>query len=211
MDKDKTTISFLDFAKDVHARYDNEEVIGWLGQEITIKRRLALYEVINFVADVIDNCYQGEDVLTFMPELMDYAIKFCMISYYTNISLLEETTEADVKDESVDTSFHPDDFITKSDIIDVIKNHVDMEQFYFINEAIKSKIEYINQTNVAGVMSDISKVNGVIGDVMPALEELSSDENKKKFDELVNILTMMSQDNALQQLAIQQVKNERQS
>ena len=60
-------------------------------------------------------------------------------------------------------------------------------------------------------MSDISKVNGVIGDVMPALEELSSDENKKKFDELVNILTMMSQDNALQQLAIQQVKNERQS
>lgn len=207
MNETKTTISFLDFANDVNARYDDEENVKWLGREIVIKKRLALYEVLNFVDDVIDNCYQGDEVRTFMPELRDYAIKFCMITYYTNIDLAAPTTEGD--GEFVESAFHPDDFITKSDIIEVINDHIDTNQLDFIIGAIKSKIEYINQTNVAGVMSDIAKVNDVIGDVMPALEALSKEENQTMFNEFMNAMMLISRDGAVQQLAMQQVKNER--
>lgn len=207
MDEKKATISFLDFKSDVNARYENEEIVNWLGKEIVIKKRLALYEVLNFVDDVIDNCYQGEEVRTFMPELRDYAIKFCMITYYTNIDLTTPTSEDD--DEYIDSAFHPDDFITKSDIIGVINDHIDTNQLDFIIDAIKSKIEYINQTNVAGVMSDIAKVNDVIGDVMPALEALSKEENQTMFNEFMNAMMLISRDGAIQQLAMQQVKNER--
>ncbi len=207
MDEKKATISFLDFKSDVNARCENEEIVNWLGKEIVIKKRLALYEVLNFVDDVIDNCYQGEEVRTFMPELRDYAIKFCMITYYTNIDLTTPTSEDD--DEYIDSAFHPDDFITKSDIIGVINDHIDTNQLDFIIDAIKSKIEYINQTYVAGVMSDIAKVNDVIGDVMPALEALSKEENQTMFNEFMNAMMLISRDGAVQQLAMQQVKNER--
>ena len=93
MKENNTTISFLDFEEDVNARYENEIIVDWLGREIVIKKNLALYEVLNFVDDVVDNCYQGDEVKTFMPELKDYAIKFCMITFYTNIILMNNLDE----------------------------------------------------------------------------------------------------------------------
>lgn len=208
MEENKTTISFLDFEEDINARYENEAVVNWLGRDIKIKKKLALYEVLNFVDDVVDNCYQGDDVKTFMPELKDYAIKFCMITFYTNIILMNNP---DGESTDSDNNFTPDIFITRSGIIDVIKQHIDTRQFDEIVLAIESKIEYINQTYVAGVMSDISKVNNIIEEALPVIEAFSTDESRDKLNELMDIISTFNNDNTIQQLAIQQVKNERRS
>lgn len=205
MDEKKATISFLDFENDVNARYENEEIVNWLGKEIVIKKNLALYEVLNFVDDVIDNCYQGDDVKTFMPELKDYAIKFCMITFYTNINLMVNSDDVSA---NVNGSFTPDDFIIKSGVTDVIKQYINIRQFDEIILAIESKIEYINQTYVAGVMSDVSKINNIIEDAAPLLESLSTDESKAKFNELMDTIAIFNNDSVVQQLAMQQVKNE---
>ena len=208
MKENNTTISFLDFEEDVNARYENEIIVDWLGRDIVIKKNLALYEVLNFVDDVVDNCYQGDEVKTFMPELKDYAIKFCMITFYTNIILMNNL---DGESTNSENSFTPDIFITRSGIIDVIKQHIDTRQFDEIVLAIESKIEYINQTYVAGVMSDISKVNNIIEEALPVIEAFSTDESRDKLNELMDIISTFNNDNTIQQLAIQQVKNERRS
>ncbi len=208
MGENNTTISFLDFEEDVNARYENEVTVDWLGRDITIKKNLALYEVLNFVDDVIDNCYQGDDVKTFMPELKDYAIKFCMITFYTNISLIVNLDDESTNDNGRLT---PDDFIIKSGIIDVIKQYINISHSEEIILAIESKIEYINQTYVAGVMSDVSKINNIIEDAAPILESISTDESRAKFSELMDTIAIFNNDSIVQQLAIQQVKNERTS
>lgn len=201
---DKSKISFKEFKDDVNARFDEVESVSWLGKEIEIKKHLELHEVLNFVDDVIDNCYQGTDVKVFMPELKDYAINFCLITYYTNIDLIDPISDED-------DGFHPDTFITKSDIIELIMDHIDLKQFNDIVIAIGAKIEYINQTYVSGVMSDISKVNNVIEDVMPVLEELAKEESRNKLNELMDSISLFTNEGTIRQLAIQQVKDEQSS
>lgn len=201
MEENKATVLFVDFKDDINAKNNDVITVHWLGRDITIKRYLSLVEVLSFVSNVIDVCYQGDgDAFVYMPEVQSYAIQHSLVSFYTNIDLSEsESSDVD--------GFEAYDFITKSDIVDVILENIDINQYKAIIKAIASKIKYINKQNSAAIMSEIGTLNSAINNVLPQIQEFLSEENSGNIKSLINTIQAMNEDATIRKLAMEQVKN----
>ena len=198
MEENKATISYKDFEADIKARDEEVRTVHWIGQDIEIKRRLSLMEVLYFVENVVDVCYQEEDgVFIYKPEVQAYAIKHTLVSLYTNIDLSEED----------DNDFSVYDFITKSDIIDVIMNNIDFEQYNEMIQAIASKIKFINEQNSAAIMSEVSTLNSAINELVPQIREFASPEGLEKLQSAMDALAVFNEDATVKKLAMEMVKN----
>lgn len=201
MEENKATISFKDFKDDINAK--SNEVVGvhWLGQDIFIKRHLSLPEVLAFVSNVVDVCYQGEgDALVYTPEVQAYAIQHSLVSFYTNIDISEPES-------GEDDDFGAYDFVTRSDIVDLILKTIDHNQYESIIKAIASKIKYINEQNSAAVMSEMSTLNSTINEILPQISELFNDGNTDKMKSVIDALQVFNEDATIRRLAMEQIKN----
>jgi hypothetical protein len=199
MDENKTRISYLNFAADLDAKYETEKQVHWLGQDITIKKNLTLPEMLAFVSQVVDVCYQGDgDVLIYTPEVQSYAVQHALVNFYTNIDL-DEPDDDDVM------SVY--DFITRGDLIDLILQNINIKQYDEIIQAIGSKIKYINETNAVSIMSEMGSLNNAINEIVPQIQEFMSGENQEKLEAAMSALSVLSEDKTLRKLAIAQVKN----
>ncbi len=103
--------------------------------EIIVKRNLSLTEMIGFVDGVVKSCFR-EDSNKYMPELKDFALRIGIINFYTNIELPEDSIEQY-------------DFLTHSDIIDVVLGLIDSVQFSEMINAIDKRIEHTANANIS--------------------------------------------------------------
>lgn len=196
--ENKNRISYAEFIADIKAREDNETIVHWLGQDVVIKKYLNMKEELAFVASVVDVCYQGEgEVLVYTPEVQAFAVQHSLVSYYTNIDL----------EEVEDSDFDIYDFVTRSGIIDIIMEHIDIQQYNTIINAIGSKIKYINESSVASIMSEMGSLNNAINELVPQIQEFMTAENMESVQNALEVLSAFSQDNTVRKLAIEQVKN----
>lgn len=103
--------------------------------EITVKKTLSLSEMLSFVDGVVNSCFLEESG-EYMPEIKHFAIQHGIIEYYTNIELPEDTQEKY-------------DFLMRSDIIKIISEMIDKEQFMDMMESIDCKIDHISRANIS--------------------------------------------------------------
>lgn len=127
-------ISINAFEKVVKENYENTVTCEWHGVPITIAKTISLKSVISLVAEVADNCFMEDG--TYMPEVMQPLLDCGMIERYTNLSL-PSNLEARYE------------LVMRSDIMSVIMAHINTTQYNDIVMAIRDKIDYRCDANVA--------------------------------------------------------------
>lgn len=156
----KISISSLDKAiKEHDAENGPEAVVSWNGIDVTVKRRLSLYEMMKFVQTVVDNCVRKTDG-KYLPEVFDFIINNNIIEFYTNITLPEKAE-------------HRYDILCRCrPLYKLIIEEIDKDQYHEIIDAIRSRIDYETKTNIDAVMKKVEDAQAMIESIGSVLSSM---------------------------------------
>lgn len=144
----KVSISLFD--KIMKEQFENESTIQWHGAEVTVKRVLSLTDMLAFVDDVVESCFN--DVFGFMPEVADFAIKSNILTKYANFSMPDDLE-------------HRYRMVYATDAVDVVCAAINEAQLQVITNAINSKIRFRCDSKTA-------EIEARVNDVLAALEDM---------------------------------------
>lgn len=143
MAKNEKRISVSSLDKAIKESFVDRAVVEWHGLEVTIKRNLALTEMLEFVNDVVMSCFQEGG--GFIPEVMDFAIKSNILSRYASFPL-------------PDNLEHRYGVIYNSDAVDFVCQNINMQQLNEITASIDRKISYLCNTNVMSIQKQMMEL-----------------------------------------------------
>ena len=112
----------------------------WNGLKFNVYKVITLGAATHFVDSVVSAVFSGEND-RFMPEVKDFATNLAIVAHYTDIVLPEITNEEMI--EAINYVFE------MTDLIRVIKSHIDSDQFFSIDSAIFDRIEHRNNVREA--------------------------------------------------------------
>lgn len=98
------------------------------GVDITIRRRLPLKDMMQFVENVVSSCIDAETA-TYTPEIKEFVIRSEILTTYANFNL---PTNAEKQYE----------LVYGTNALEQVMEHIDRNQFYEIEEAIDARIEH---------------------------------------------------------------------
>ena len=135
----------------------------WYDVEVKMRRSIPFTEVLAFVDDVVQSCFQRNGA--YVPEVLDFAIKSNIISKYTNVSM-------------PDNLEHRYAILYNSDLVDFVCQHINMQQLQEMVNSINRKLAYMCDTNTVSVQNRLNdlisafetmqeKTEAMFGDVMP--------------------------------------------
>lgn len=135
----------------------------WDDVEGKMRRSIPFTEVLAFVDDVVQSCFQRNGA--YVPEVLDFAIKSNIISKYTNVSM-------------PDNLEHRYAILYNSDLVDFVCQHINMQQLQEMVNSINRKLAYMCDTNTVSVQNRLNdlisafetmqeKTEAMFGDVMP--------------------------------------------
>lgn len=173
-------ISINAFEGVVKENFENIVTKEWFGIPVTITKTISFEEVVNFVAEVTDNCFLSDG--RYIPEAMQALIDCGVVRHYTNINLPANLSSAY-------------ELVMRSGIIDFIMPEINSSQYNDIIIAIRDKIEYACDTNVTEFRNSLS-------DMMASMTDLQ-DKTKEMFgkispDEIQTLLAAFSDDKAVE-------------
>lgn len=137
----KVSIKSLD--KVIDENFANVTTMEWHGLEISIKHSLSFTDMLEFVNDVVQSCFNEKN--GFVPEVMDFAIKSSILSKYANFSL-------------PDNLKHRYQIIYNSDAVDFVRQNIDTQQLREIVASIDRKISYLCNTNVMSIQKQVMEL-----------------------------------------------------
>lgn len=157
----KVSISAVDNI--IGERFLNIVTEQWYDVEVKMKRSLPFTEVLAFVDDVVQSCFQRNGA--YVPEVLDFAIKSNIISKYTNVSM-------------PDNLEHRYAILYNSDLVDFVCQHINMQQLQEMVNSINRKLAYMCDTNTVSVQNRLNdlisafetmqeKTEAMFGDVTP--------------------------------------------
>lgn len=157
----KVSISAVDNIID--ERFLNIVTEQWYDVEVKMRRSLPFTEVLAFVDDVVQSCFQRNGA--YVPEVLDFAIKSNIISKYTNVSM-------------PDNLEHRYAILYNSDLVDFVCQHINMQQLQEMVNSINRKLAYMCDTNTVSVQNRLNdlisafetmqeKTEAMFGDVTP--------------------------------------------
>lgn len=111
---------------------------------VKVKRRLSLYEMIEFVDSVVKICFPTNDA-KYMPEVKDLAIRRSIVEMYTGIEFPVGVEEVY-------------DFVYGTNIVQSILEEIDAQQFQNILDSIDEKLDYITQTNIEDITNKVNEL-----------------------------------------------------
>lgn len=173
-------ISINAFESVVKENFENTVTKDWFGIPVTITKTISFEEVVNFVAEVADNCFLSDG--RYIPEAMQALIDCGVVRHYTNINLPANLSSAY-------------ELVMRSGIIDFIMPEINSNQYNDIIIAIRDKIEYACDTNVTEFRNSLS-------DMMASMTDLQ-DKTKEMFgkispDEIQTLLAAFGDDKAVE-------------
>ena len=68
--------------------FKQNRTISWHGNNVVVRQFLPLAEYMQMINDIMNDCRGGNDI--FAPELLDFAIKTNVITYYAFVNLPED-------------------------------------------------------------------------------------------------------------------------
>lgn len=146
----KNIISAKDCAAIMKDNFDNSAVVEWCGKQIKITKTISLNDMVEFVRNVVDNCYTKETA-TYRPEIRDFVIRASVIQHYTNIDMPSET----------DAMY---DFLYMTDVYAVVYEYINKEQLHVITKAIDWKVNALVSEGISTAAKQmIDLVNNVTG------------------------------------------------
>lgn len=135
----KVSISAVDNV--ISERFLNTTSEQWYDVEVKMRRSIPFTDMLTFVNDVVESCFQRDGVYT--PEVLDFAIKSNIISRYTNVSLPDKLE-------------HRYAILYCSDIVDFVCQHINMQQVQEMVTSINRKLAYMCDTNTVSVQNRLN-------------------------------------------------------
>jgi hypothetical protein len=132
---------------------DNIVTKSWHGNELIIKRRIGLMEMMGFVDGVVKTCFNEEDG-SYRPEVRDFAVRCSILDTYANFTLPE----------NIENRYM---FVYSCDAVDAVFEEIDQTQFELIQDAINERIAYAADANVVAANRQMNKL-------ITSFEELES-------------------------------------
>lgn len=137
---------------------ENEVVIEWGGYEICITRTISLPKMLEFVANAAESCF-GDDG-SFIPEIMDFAVKSNIISMYTNIKLPK-----DVKKQY--------ELLYMTNLCEEVVKQVNNQQINEILNSVASKVKYNADSRVNAAHAEIRRIADGFAETKSRLDTLT--------------------------------------
>lgn len=150
MAKGKKRISVNAFEKVAKEQFPETVTEEWFGIEVTIKHSLPLKEMIMFVQEVVDACFTTDG--TYVPEIMDFAIKSGVLTHYANFNLPE----------NLEKQYW---LIYSTNAFGMVSQYINQSQLQEMIEAANKKIEYMCDT-------DITATKAKLNDLCEAFEKM---------------------------------------
>lgn len=127
----------------------NEEPVA----DITIKPVLSFEEMLEFVADVVDTCFT-EETGEYYPELMDFAIRYNVLTKYANFRMPEDPAKRY-------------DLVYRTDAYWTVIDNINITQFNEIKKYISQKVDHMERQSEAVATKQlvelVNKMNSFIG------------------------------------------------
>ena len=173
-------ISINAFESVVKENFENTVTKEWFGIPVTITKTISFEDVVNFVAEVADNCFLDDG--RYIPEAMHALINCGVVRHYTNINLPSSLSAAY-------------ELVMRSGIIDFVMPEINSDQYSDIIIAIRDKIEYACDT-------DVTEFRNSLLDMMASMTDLQ-DRTKELFgkispDEVQSLLGAFGDDKAVE-------------
>lgn len=143
MAKNKKKVSINTLDKAMTDNYTDTISAEWCDTAVDIKTVIDFKEMLEFVNDVVMSAFQ--DKYGFMPELIDFTIRSNIVSRYTNISLPDKLE-------------HRYRILYGTDLINFVSQHINTEQLNEIQEAIRTKINYLCDTNIVNFQKQMKEL-----------------------------------------------------
>lgn len=131
----KISISFMDKVLKAHEK-NNIVVTQWCETDVTIKRTIGLMDMIAFADNVAECCFMEDG--SFHPELKEFLFRCNVLTRYANFSLPENVE-------------HKFELVYGTDAYDFVTQYVDERQLNMLDAAIYDKLNYLCDTNAAGL------------------------------------------------------------
>jgi hypothetical protein len=173
-------ISINAFESVVKENFENTVTKEWFGIPVTITKTISFEEVVNFVAEVADNCFLSDG--RYIPEAMQALIDCGVVRHYTNINLPANLSSAY-------------ELVMRSGIIDFIMPEINSNQYNDIIIAIRDKIEYACDTNVTEFRNSLTGMMESMTDLQEKTKELFG---KISPDEIQTLLAAFGDDKAVE-------------
>lgn len=173
-------ISINAFESVVKENFENTVTKEWFGIPVTITKTISFEEVVNFVAEVADNCFLSDG--RYIPEAMQALIDCGVVRHYTNINLPANLSSAY-------------ELVMRSGIIDFIMPEINSNQYNDIIIAIRDKIEYACDTNVTEFRNGLEDMMESMTDLQQKTKDLFG---KISPDEIQTLLAAFGDDQAVE-------------
>lgn len=168
----KISINALDKVK--AECYTSTKVVEWHGLEVNIKPTLSIAEMVEFVMQVTQSCFDRNNA-TFTPEFKDFAIRTCILEKYTNFTLPNKVE-------------HMYELLYCTDVIDLVLPHVNHQQFNEMISAINDKVAHMAQSNIEAIHSQMTNLYSAFENLQKNVENWFAGMNPDDFKGLLNSL-----------------------
>lgn len=153
-------ISVNAFEKVMKETCEPTMTFDWNGIEVTVKRSLALKDVLEFVDSVVKSCFT-QDTSVYMPEVKDFATKVCILEKYANFTMPR----------NVEAQY---DLIYNTNAVETVLGYVNAQQFNEICVAIAKKVDNLAQANIEAVNKQMNELYNRFDALQSQLENLFS-------------------------------------
>lgn len=116
----------------------------WHGNELVIKRRLGLMEMMSFVDGVVKTCFTGDEQ-RYTPEVRDFAIRCSVLESYANFRLPD----------NIEKRY---EFVYGCDAVKCVIDEIDMPQFDRMLDAIDEKIQYVADVHIEAINQKMNEL-----------------------------------------------------
>ena len=150
MANSKKRISINTLHKIAKECYSGTTTHEWRGIEIEINYSLGFTDMMEFVHEAAESCFS--EAGTFVPEVMDFAIKSNILTRYANFNLPDKLE-------------HKYALVYNTDAIDAVCQHINMEQLREITAAINRRVNYVCSANVSVLQQKMNEVISAFEDM----------------------------------------------
>lgn len=167
----KVSISAVDNV--ISERFLNTTSEQWYDVEVKMRRSIPFTDMLTFVNDVVESCFQRDGVYT--PEVLDFAIKSNIISRYTNVSLPDKLE-------------HRYAILYCSDLVDFVCQHINMQQVQEMVTSINRKLAYMCDTNTVSVQNRLNDLISAFETMQEKTEAMFSNVTPDDMTRLVGAI-----------------------
>lgn len=173
MSKKEQRISINALEKIAKEQFQETTTKKWFDIEITIKRSLPLTEMLEFVQEVSEACFTTDG--TFVPEIMDFAIKSGILTHYANFTLPS----------NLEKQYW---LIYSTDAIEAVCECINNAQLQEIVDAANRKIDHMCDTDIVATRAKLNELYSAFEKMGEEFSNMFSGVNPEELRNMISAL-----------------------